>query len=118
MIVFYEFPFSVVENPGFKHFCSVIAPRYILPSQRTITRDTLDLFVEEKTKLKSLLVGNKQRVSLTIDIWIFIITASYMVFTTHFIDTDWSLHRRIISFNIVNDHTSETIGKKLKKMFD
>ena len=59
MIVLDELPFSVVENPRFKHFCSVVASRYFLPSSRTITRDTLDLFVEEKTKLKSLLVGNK-----------------------------------------------------------
>ncbi|KAH9668288.1 BED-type domain-containing protein [Citrus sinensis] len=115
MIVLDEFPFSIVENPGFKHFCSVVAPRYILPSRRTITRDTLDLFVEKKTKLKSLLVGNKQRVSLTTDIWTSITTASYRVITAHFIDTKWSLHRRIISFNTVNDHTSEMIGKQLEK---
>ncbi|KAL9457883.1 hypothetical protein AB3S75_006845 [Citrus x aurantiifolia] len=59
MIVLDELPFSVVENPGFKHFCSVSAPRYLLPSRRTIIRDTLDKYVEEKAKLKSLLVGNK-----------------------------------------------------------
>ena len=55
MIVLNKLPFSVVDN----HFYSVVASRYILPSQRTIIRDTLDLFVEEKTKLKSLLVENK-----------------------------------------------------------
>ena len=59
MIVLDELPFSVVENSSFKHFCSVVAPRYLLPSQRTITRDTLDMCVKEKAKLKSLLVGNK-----------------------------------------------------------
>lgn len=59
MIVLDEFPFSVVENPGFKYFCSVATPRYLLPSRKTITRDTLDMYMEEKVKLKSLLVGNK-----------------------------------------------------------
>ncbi|KAH9769786.1 BED-type domain-containing protein [Citrus sinensis] len=63
-----------VENSGFKHFCSVAAPKYLLPSRRTIARDTLDMYVEEKAKLKSLLVGNKQRVSLTTDIWTSITT--------------------------------------------
>ena len=59
MIVLDELPFSVVENPSFTHFCNVTAPRYLLPSRRTIIRDTLDMYVEEKAKLKSLLVGNK-----------------------------------------------------------
>ncbi|KAL9425705.1 hypothetical protein AB3S75_032630 [Citrus x aurantiifolia] len=68
MIVLDEFPFSIVENPGFRHFCSVAAPRYLLLSRRTISRDTLEMYLEEKAKLKSLLVGNKQRVSLTTDI--------------------------------------------------
>ena len=88
MIVLDELPFSVVENLGFKHFCSVAAPRYLLSSRRTIIRDTLDMYVEEKTKLKRLLVRNKQRVSLTIDIWTFITTVSYMVIIAHFIDKD------------------------------
>ena len=88
MIVFYELPFSVVENSGFKHFCSVAALTYLLSSRKTIIRDTLDMYVEEKTKLKSLLVGNKQRVFFTTDIWTFIMTVSYMVITADFIDND------------------------------
>ena len=53
MIVLDELPFSVVENPGFRHFCSVAAARYLLPSRRTISRDTLEMYLEEKAKLKS-----------------------------------------------------------------
>ncbi|KAL9414344.1 hypothetical protein AB3S75_042755 [Citrus x aurantiifolia] len=67
MIVLDELPFSVAENPSFRHFCSVAAPRD-LPSRRTISRDTLEMYLEEKAKLRSLLAGNKQRVSLTTDI--------------------------------------------------
>ncbi|KAK9213724.1 hypothetical protein WN944_005709 [Citrus x changshan-huyou] len=115
MIVLDELPFFVVENAGFRHFYSVVTPRYLLPSRRTISMDTLEMYLEEKVKLKSLLAGNKQRVSLTTDIWTSITTASYMVITAHFIDRDWNLHRKIISFNTVNDHSSETIGKQLEK---
>ena len=73
------------------------------------------MYLKEKTKLKSLLVGNKQRVSLTTDIWTSITIASYIVIIAHFIDRDWNLHRKIISFNTINDHSSETIGKQLEK---
>ncbi|KAK9187734.1 hypothetical protein WN944_019132 [Citrus x changshan-huyou] len=94
MIILDELSFSVVENPGFRHFRSIAAPRYLLPSRRTITRDTLEMYLKEKTKLKSLLAGNKQRVSLTTDIWTSITIASYMVIIAHFIDRDWNLHRK------------------------
>ncbi|KAH9750902.1 BED-type domain-containing protein [Citrus sinensis] len=97
------------------HFCNVAALRYLLPSRRIISRDTLEMYLEEKAKLKSLLAGNKQRVSLTTDIWTSITTTSYMVITAHFIDRDWNLHRKIISFNTINDHSSKTIGNQLEK---
>ena len=42
-------------------------------------------------------------------------TASYMVTTAHFIDDNWRLHRKIISFNTVPDHKGETISKHIKK---
>lgn len=115
MIVLHELPFFVMGNPGFKHFCSVVAPRYVLTSRITITRDLLDFFIAENTKLKSLLIKNNQKVSLTTDIWTSITTTSYMVITAHFIETDWNLHRRIISFNTITDHSAEMIGKKLEK---
>ncbi|KAK9233094.1 hypothetical protein WN943_023343 [Citrus x changshan-huyou] len=59
MIVLDELPFSIVENPGFRHFCSVAAPRYLLSSRRTTSRDTIEMYLEENAKLKSLLAGNK-----------------------------------------------------------
>ena len=40
----------------------------LLSSQRTITIDTFKMYVEENVKMKSLLVGNKQRVYLTTNI--------------------------------------------------
>ncbi|KAL9414881.1 hypothetical protein AB3S75_043194 [Citrus x aurantiifolia] len=115
MIILDELPFSHVENFGFRHFCSVACPRFMVPSRRTITKDIFDIFLLEKASLKSLLCDNKQRVSLTTDILTFITTASYMVITTHFIDQDWQLRRRIISFNTISDHKGETIGMQLEK---
>ena len=72
------------------------------------------MYLEEKVKLNSLLARNKQRVSLTTNIWTSITTASCMAIIAYFIDRDWNLHRKIISFNTVNDYSSETIGKRLE----
>ncbi|KAH9734524.1 putative AC transposase [Citrus sinensis] len=79
-----------------------------MPSRRTIGKDVMDLFLEEKTMLKSLICNNKQRVSLTTDLWTSIKNMSYMVITAHFIDSDWCLNRRIISFSVIEDHRGKT----------
>ena len=63
--------------------------------------------------LKSLICNNKQRVSLTIDLWTSVQNMSYMVITTHFIDSYWCLNRRIISFSAIEDHRGKSIGKTI-----
>ncbi|KAH9768773.1 BED-type domain-containing protein [Citrus sinensis] len=113
MIIMGELPLSFVDNKGFMHFCSVAIPQFVMPSRRTVGRDVMDLFLEEKIMLKSLICNNKQRVSLTTDLWTSIQNMSYMVITAHFIDSDWCLNIRIISFSVIEDHRGKTIGKKI-----
>ena len=38
---------------------------------------------------------------------------SCMVIKAHFIDSDWCLNRRIISFSAIEDHRGKSIGKKI-----
>ena len=68
MIIMGELPLNFVNNKAFKHFCSVVIPQFIMLSRRTIGRDVMELFLEEKTMLKSLICNNKLRVSLTTDL--------------------------------------------------
>ncbi|KAH9685852.1 hypothetical protein KPL70_014129 [Citrus sinensis] len=93
---------------------NAIAPQFIRPSRRTISKDVMDMFLEEKEILKSLICKNKHRVSLTTDIWTSVQNMSYMVITAHFIDSDWCLHRKIISFSVIEDHKGKSIGKKIE----
>ncbi|XP_052287357.1 zinc finger BED domain-containing protein RICESLEEPER 2-like [Citrus sinensis] len=88
MIIMGELPLSFVDNKGFRHFCSVAIPQFVMPSRRT-------------------------RVSLTTDLCTSVQNMSYMVITAHFIDSDWCLNRRIISFSVIEDHRGKTIGKKI-----
>ncbi|KAH9650090.1 BED-type domain-containing protein [Citrus sinensis] len=48
MIIMGELPLSFVYNKGFRHFCSVAIPQFVMPSRRTIDRDVMELFFEEK----------------------------------------------------------------------
>ncbi|KAH9672603.1 BED-type domain-containing protein [Citrus sinensis] len=113
MIIMGELPLSFVDNKGFRYFCSVAILQFVMPSRRTIGRDVMELFLEEKTMLKSLICNNKQRVSLTTDLWTSVQNMSYMVITAHFIDSDWCLNRRIISFSAIEYHRGKSIGKMI-----
>ena len=118
MIIMDELPFSFVENEGFRQFCETVIPWFSIPSRRTITREVVGMYNAEKTALRTTLSLNKQAISFTTDIWTAITTLSYMVITAHFIDMDWQLHRRIISFSPIPDHKGETIANQFIRSLD
>ena len=63
--------------------------------------------------LKSLICNNKQRVSFTTDLWTSVQNMSYTMITSHFIDSDWCLNKRITSFSMIENHKGKKIGKKI-----
>ncbi|KAK3222513.1 hypothetical protein Dsin_009538 [Dipteronia sinensis] len=86
-------------------------PKFDPPSRTTIARDINQLYLDEKVMLKIMFSFNKQRVCLTTDCWTSIQNTNYMVITTHFIDSGWELHKRILNFGVVPNHKGETIRK-------
>ncbi|KAL4564899.1 hypothetical protein LXL04_028975 [Taraxacum kok-saghyz] len=93
--------------------------RFQIPSRTTITQDVLDIYVSEAGKLKNYFTKNKQRVSLTTDLWSSRRNLSYMCLTAPFIDKDWIIHKRILNSCPISGHSGEIIGKYLKKsLFD
>ena len=72
--------------------------------------------MKEKASLKELFNSEKKRVSLTTDIWTAPTTSySYMVVTAHWIDKNWDMQKRIISFKPVTNHKGETIAEHLSE---
>jgi hypothetical protein len=53
-------------------------------------------------------------VCLTNDIWIFVQNINCMCITTHWIHSDWNLHKKVLNFYQVSNHKCETIGKILE----
>ena len=49
-------------------------------SRRTATRDIVEMFLKKKEALKNYLHTNKQRVSLTTDIWVSQVTGKVLSF--------------------------------------
>ncbi|KAH0634645.1 hypothetical protein KY290_038111 [Solanum tuberosum] len=113
MVIIDELPFRFVEKKGFKQFMKVAQPCFHIPSSTTMTRDCFDLFDEEKHKLMAVFKETQQRVSLTTDTWTSIQRINYMVITAHWIDKNWTLHKRIINFCPISSHRGEDLGKSI-----
>lgn len=113
MIVMDELPFSAIERPGFKHFCSVAVPKWKpLPCRKVIVKNFLAMYASKKEELKMEL-GN-HCVCLTTDTWTSVQNINYMVLTAHFIDNGWKMHKRILNFCVIPNHQGVTIGKILE----
>ncbi|RZC80906.1 hypothetical protein C5167_043475 [Papaver somniferum] len=97
-IIVDEQPFRIVEGEGFREFCRVLESIFKIPSRITVRRDVMELFAYEKERLKNYFKVNKVRVCLTTDTWSSLQKLGYMVITAHWIDANWKLHKKIISF--------------------
>ncbi|XP_010513423.1 PREDICTED: zinc finger BED domain-containing protein RICESLEEPER 2-like [Camelina sativa] len=114
LVVVNELPFSFVESEGWKRFCFNILPIYKTFSRRTCCRDIVGMYLQEKEELKHLFSVQKQRISLTTYIWVSSTTSvNYMVVTGHWIDENWEMQKRILSFKVVTDHKGSTIAGQL-----
>ncbi|KAL5571370.1 hypothetical protein UlMin_020967 [Ulmus minor] len=114
MIVIDELPFNHVEGQGFKSFCAVIQPRFVIPSRMTVKRDVVKLYLSEMVKLKNELTVAGQRVSLTTDCWTSRQQIPYLCLTAHWIDCNWCLKKRILSFVQIPNHKGDSIAKLIE----
>ncbi|XP_076935981.1 zinc finger BED domain-containing protein RICESLEEPER 2-like [Bidens hawaiensis] len=93
-----EQPFSIVEDDMFVYMMKTANPMFERISRATIKSDCFKVYEHEKKKLKAL-ISNASNISLTTDCW----KSShqkieYMVITGHFIDQNWRLLKRVLSF--------------------
>ncbi|KAK2654954.1 hypothetical protein Ddye_008006 [Dipteronia dyeriana] len=109
-----ESPFKTVEGKGFKYMLGVFEPGFHVPCRTTIARDVLQLYVDEKKKLKDFFVRNQQRVCLTTDTCTSIQNINYMCLTIHFVDSNWKLQKKILNFCPISNLKGNTIDKALE----
>jgi hypothetical protein len=113
MIIKVELPFRFMEIEGFQEFMNTIEPRFQVPSRYTMMKDCVKLFMSEKEKLRSMFMTTGARVCLITDTWTLVQKLNYMIITTHFIDSDWNLYKRILNFCLIPNHKGDTIGEKI-----
>ncbi|GJS34413.1 zinc finger BED domain-containing protein RICESLEEPER 2-like protein [Tanacetum coccineum] len=115
-IIIDELPFSIVDQEGFKEYMEARYYRgFQIPSHEMIARDCVQVFMEEKAKLKSLIKKTDQRVCLTLNIWTSKQSVKYLCISAHFIDNNWELHKKIIGFSPLTSNSGEEIGRAVEK---
>ncbi|XP_010513486.1 PREDICTED: zinc finger BED domain-containing protein RICESLEEPER 2-like [Camelina sativa] len=92
MVVVNELPLSFVESEGWKRFCFNVLSMYNTISRRTSTKDIVAMYLQEKAALKNLF--------------------------THWINSEWELQKRILSFKVITDHKGDTIVGQLIDSLD
>ena len=63
IIIIDELSFKHVEHEGFKDFCNVMQPKFIIPSRYTVAKHCFSFYVEEKNQLKNYFKKLLSRVS-------------------------------------------------------
>ncbi|KAK9929235.1 hypothetical protein M0R45_026341 [Rubus argutus] len=112
MIVMDELPFSFIERPGFRRFCSVAIPKFLVPSWKVIVKTFLRMYQSKKEELRKEL--SRHCVCLTTDTWTSVQNINYMVLTAHFIDSSWKMHKRVLNLRVISNNQGTTIGKILE----
>ncbi|GKB95839.1 zinc finger BED domain-containing protein RICESLEEPER 2-like protein [Tanacetum coccineum] len=97
-VLMHEHPFTIVEEDGLNLVFKSMQPRAENITRHAVKNDCMNVYEMEKKKLKKLLVDIK-RISLTTDLWKSKHqNTEYMVITGHFVDTNWKLQKRVLSF--------------------
>ncbi|KAK1309653.1 hypothetical protein QJS10_CPA08g01608 [Acorus calamus] len=115
MIIVHEYPFRMVEHPLFILLLKTLNPRYEPLKRQSVKNDVMKVFAIEKEKLK-VAFSSIDRFSLTADLWTSNQTIGYMCLTGHYLDSEWTLQKRILSFYCLPPpHTGVAIADSIFK---
>ncbi len=110
-IIMHEYPFNIVEHEYFVEFIKSLRPSFPIKSRITVRKELMAIFVEEKAKLYEYLKSVNCRFSTTMDMWTSNQNKGYMCVTVHWVDDNWSIQKRIISFmHVEGRHTGANLS--------
>ncbi|KAL4130708.1 hypothetical protein QTP88_008106 [Uroleucon formosanum] len=109
-------PFSFVENNGFKNLMNLIEPNYQIPCRKTISTRIEQLYENKVNDTKNKL-ERINGIALTTDGWSSLAIDSYITYTGHYFDKNWTLCNVT---GITHDNTSNITNavKNLEDQFN
>ncbi len=113
-------PLSIVEDKGFKDFCSKMDKKYRVPSRKHLRNVLLhEAFNKTQSDLKSKL-SQTEAVCVTTDLWTSATNTSFLALTCHFWDEkEERLSSAILDCASVHGrHTADMIREEIDKVLD
>ncbi|XP_058735725.1 zinc finger BED domain-containing protein RICESLEEPER 2-like [Vicia villosa] len=118
LILSNDYPFDFFERGPVKQFTNVLNPDVVVPPINAIKAYIFDLYMKEKLKLKQELANIPNRISLTVDLWESCTTETYICLTAHFVDANWKLNSKVLTFCTVDPCGDEMCERMLEFLSD
>ncbi|KAL6502036.1 hypothetical protein OROGR_027169 [Orobanche gracilis] len=117
MILAHEYSFNMVEHKVFNEFLRAYSPYYRKISRFMVRKECFAVFDRERERIKGTL-SKVARVGLTTDCWWSgVQRIGYMVITCHYVDRNWNLQKRVISFvNVPPPHNGVALAKEIHRV--
>jgi hypothetical protein len=113
-IIKHDLSFSYVEYDGVRKMHRYLRNDIPLISRNTAKADLIKMHMLEKQKVKSLLNICPGRISLTSDLWTSLTTDGCICLTGYFIDKNWVLSKRVLSFSFMPpSHNDASLIEKI-----
>ena len=116
-IVEHDLPYAFVEFRRVREAFLYVNPTVKFWCRNTAVSDVFKIFEREKMKLRQVLSEVPGRICLTTDLWRAITIEGYLCLTAHYIDPEWNLRAKILSFcAFPPPHSGLAIAMKLMEL--
>ena len=115
-------PLSTLEKPKFIKMLKVFDPRYVAPSRRSATEDSIPkMYLEKKSEIEKSIQANKSSVipmfSFTTDLWSSAILDPYISLTIHYITAEMELKKHVLETKYIPDkHTGVNLAQAIEEL--
>lgn len=112
-IVMHDLPFQFVEYEGIRAVFTYLCSGVQVISRNTSRSDIMKMYKREKQMIKFELGSVPGRICFTSDLWSSFITDGYLSLTAHFVDENWVLQKRVLSFSYMPpSHSGVALAEK------
>ncbi|XP_009108043.1 zinc finger BED domain-containing protein RICESLEEPER 2-like [Brassica rapa] len=117
VIVEHDLLYAFVEYKRVQEALHYANPTIEFWCRNTTVSDVLKIFEREKMKLRQVLRESPGRICLTTDLWRAITIEGYLCLTAHYVDAEWNLRAKILSFcAFPPPHSALAIAMKLMEL--
>ncbi|KAM0919899.1 hypothetical protein ACQ4PT_007891 [Festuca glaucescens] len=93
---------SMMDHGGLRKSVGFLNPTVKIPSYADLMSTFLDVFDNEKAKLKEKFAALCGRVCLSVYVWHYDPLSAFLCLSVHYIDDEWERHQKIITFRAMD----------------